>query len=101
MPLISGVPSDFTEYILTQAEEEGGSFNERCVVGASFLGSSSQYAEATAYFNNEGYHTPATALMMVDNALFKLVAGPNASIQTGNYPMPRNLTEMAWGQLTE
>uniref|UniRef100_A0A8C4GY08 ABC transporter domain-containing protein n=1 Tax=Dicentrarchus labrax TaxID=13489 RepID=A0A8C4GY08_DICLA len=87
--------SDFTDYILTQAEEEGGSFNERCVVGAAFRGRSSRYVEATAYFNNEGYHTPATALMMADNALFKLLAGPNASIQTGNYPMPRNLSEIA------
>uniref|UniRef100_A0A4W6GB51 ATP binding cassette subfamily A member 3 n=1 Tax=Lates calcarifer TaxID=8187 RepID=A0A4W6GB51_LATCA len=59
---------------------------------------SSLYAEATAYFNNEGYHTPATALMMVDNALFKLLAGPNASIQTGNYPMPRNMSEIAQSQ---
>uniref|UniRef100_A0A672IQI6 ABC transporter domain-containing protein n=1 Tax=Salarias fasciatus TaxID=181472 RepID=A0A672IQI6_SALFA len=81
--------------------EEGGSFNERCVVGAAFRGSSRQYKEATAYFNNEGYHTPATALMMVDNALFKLVAGPNASIETGNYPMPRNLSEAARSQLSE
>uniref|UniRef100_A0A665VH83 ABC transporter domain-containing protein n=1 Tax=Echeneis naucrates TaxID=173247 RepID=A0A665VH83_ECHNA len=93
------LPSDFTDYILTQAAEEGGRFNERCVVGAAFRGS--LYAEATAYFNNEGYHTPATALMMVDNALFKLLAGPNASIQTGNYPMPRNVSEVAQSQLTE
>ncbi|KAM3864274.1 phospholipid-transporting ATPase ABCA3 [Diretmus argenteus] len=93
--------SDFTDYILTQAEEEGGAFNERCVVGAAFRGSSSHFAEATAYFNNEGYHTPATALMMLDNALFRLLAGPNASIQTGNYPMPRNLSENAQSQLTE
>ncbi|XP_029015057.1 phospholipid-transporting ATPase ABCA3 [Betta splendens] len=92
--------TDFTDYVLTQAGEEGGSFNERCVVGAAFRGSS-QYAEATAYFNNQGYHTTATALMMVDNALFKLLAGPNASIQTGNYPMPRNLSEIAQSQMTE
>uniref|UniRef100_A0A8D0D6S7 ATP binding cassette subfamily A member 3 n=1 Tax=Sander lucioperca TaxID=283035 RepID=A0A8D0D6S7_SANLU len=92
---------DFTDFILTQAEEEGGSFNERCVVGAAFRGSSSRFAEATAYFNNEGYHTPATSLMLVDNALFKLLAGPNASIQTGNYPMPRNLSEIARSQLNE
>uniref|UniRef100_A0A671YN55 ATP binding cassette subfamily A member 3 n=1 Tax=Sparus aurata TaxID=8175 RepID=A0A671YN55_SPAAU len=93
---ITGKPSE-----RHRAEEEGGSFNERCVVGAAFRGSSSQYAEATAYFNNEGYHTPATALMMVDNALWKLLAGPNASIETSNYPMPRNLSEMARSRLTE
>ena len=93
-------PSDFTDYVLTQAEEEGGSFNERCVVGAAFRGSS-KYTEVTAYFNNAGYHTPATALMLVDNALFKHLAGPNASIQTGNYPMPRNMSETAQSQLRE
>ncbi|MEQ2179314.1 hypothetical protein GOODEAATRI_023441 [Goodea atripinnis] len=92
---------NITDYVLTNAKAEGGSFNERCVVGAAFLGRTSQYSEATAYFNNQGYHTPATALMMVDNALFKVLAGPNASILTGNYPMPRNLSEAARSQLTE
>uniref|UniRef100_A0A4W6GA54 ATP binding cassette subfamily A member 3 n=1 Tax=Lates calcarifer TaxID=8187 RepID=A0A4W6GA54_LATCA len=91
---ITGKHSETGTWLDSLAEEEGGSFNERCVVGAAFRGSSSLYAEATAYFNNEGYHTPATALMMVDNALFKLLAGPNASIQTGNYPMPRNMSEI-------
>uniref|UniRef100_A0A668T429 ABC transporter domain-containing protein n=1 Tax=Oreochromis aureus TaxID=47969 RepID=A0A668T429_OREAU len=95
------LPIDYTDYILTQADEEGGSFNEHCVVGAVFRGSSNHFAEATAYFNNEGYHTPATALMLVDNALFKLIAGPNASIQAANYPMPRNLSECAQNQLSE
>ncbi|KAG7261800.1 hypothetical protein CRUP_037406, partial [Coryphaenoides rupestris] len=88
--------TDFTDYILTRAAEEGGAFNERCVVGAAF-----RRSEVTAYFNNEGYHTPGTALMLADNALFKLLAGPNASISTGNYPMPRNMSEVAMSQLTE
>lgn len=89
------------KYVLDQADKEGGSFNEQCVVGAAFRGKSRVYAEATAYFNNEGYHTPATALMMVDNALYKHLAGPNASIETGNYPMPRNPNETAMSKLTE
>uniref|UniRef100_A0A8C9ZR47 ATP binding cassette subfamily A member 3 n=1 Tax=Sander lucioperca TaxID=283035 RepID=A0A8C9ZR47_SANLU len=94
-PLASALANTYSSQLSAQLEEEGGSFNERCVVGAAFRGSSSRFAEATAYFNNEGYHTPATSLMLVDNALFKLLAGPNASIQTGNYPMPRNLSEIA------
>ncbi|XP_075880377.1 phospholipid-transporting ATPase ABCA3 [Nelusetta ayraudi] len=93
--------TDFTDYILEKARTEGGSFNEHCVVGASFRGSSDMFAEVTAYFNNDGYHTPATALMMADNALYKLLAGPNASIETSNYPMPRNVTETARSQLSE
>uniref|UniRef100_A0A4W5MWW6 ATP binding cassette subfamily A member 3 n=1 Tax=Hucho hucho TaxID=62062 RepID=A0A4W5MWW6_9TELE len=81
------------KYVLTKTEEEGGAFNERCVVGASFSGGTGKLAEVTAYFNNQGYHTAATALMMVDNTLFKMLAGPNASIMTGNMPMPRNVSE--------
>uniref|UniRef100_A0A6Q2ZBC5 ABC transporter domain-containing protein n=1 Tax=Esox lucius TaxID=8010 RepID=A0A6Q2ZBC5_ESOLU len=90
--------SDFTEYVLTKAEEEGGAFNERCVVGAAFRGSQGKFTEVTAYFNNQGYHTVATALMMVDNALFKLLAGPNASIATGNMPMPLGGEDEGKGQ---
>ncbi|XP_013865526.1 ATP-binding cassette sub-family A member 3 [Austrofundulus limnaeus] len=92
--------TDFMDYVLTQAKREGSSFNERCVVGAAFRGLA-QFSEVTAYFNNQGYHTLATALMMADNALFKLLAGPNASIETSNYPMPRNLSEAARSQFTE
>uniref|UniRef100_A0A674DHP3 ATP binding cassette subfamily A member 3 n=1 Tax=Salmo trutta TaxID=8032 RepID=A0A674DHP3_SALTR len=81
------------KYVLTKTEEEGGAFNERCVVGASFSSGTGKFVEVTAYFNNQGYHTAATALMMVDNTLFKMLAGPNASIMTGNMPMPRNISE--------
>uniref|UniRef100_A0A672ZRB1 ABC transporter domain-containing protein n=1 Tax=Sphaeramia orbicularis TaxID=375764 RepID=A0A672ZRB1_9TELE len=104
-PLASALAKTYSSQLPAQlaqlVEEEGGSFNERCVVGAAFRGRSKHFMEATAYFNNQGYHTPATALMMVDNALFKLLAGPNASIQTSNYPMPRNLSETAKSHLTE
>ncbi|CAL9693308.1 unnamed protein product [Knipowitschia caucasica] len=93
--------TDFIEYVLVNAKAEGGVFNENCLVGAAFQGKTSHYTEVTAYFNNEGYHTSTTALMMVDNALFRLVAGPNASIITNNNPMPRNMTEMAKSELRE
>uniref|UniRef100_A0A8C1V5P3 ATP binding cassette subfamily A member 3 n=1 Tax=Cyprinus carpio TaxID=7962 RepID=A0A8C1V5P3_CYPCA len=85
-------------YVLYNAVREGGAFNEHCVVGATFRSRSRKNTEVIGYFNNQGYHTPATALMLVDNALYKLLAGPNASIQTGNYPMPRNISETAQSQ---
>ncbi|XP_035254594.1 LOW QUALITY PROTEIN: ATP-binding cassette sub-family A member 3 [Anguilla anguilla] len=93
--------SDLPQYVLDMSEKEGGAFNERCVVGAAFRGRSRSFAEATAYFNNQGYHTPATALLLLDNALYRMLAGPNASIQAGNAPMPRNVSETARSQLTE
>lgn len=86
--------------MLKNAEEEGGAFNEHCVVGVAFRGKTSKFAEATAYFNNQGYHTPATALLLLDNALYRMLAGPNASIHASNDPMPRNLSEAAQSQLS-
>lgn len=55
----------------------------------------------TALFNNQAYHSPATALMLADNAIFRVLAGPNASITVTNYPQPRNITEKAKDQLME
>uniref|UniRef100_A0A8C2IU51 ATP binding cassette subfamily A member 3 n=1 Tax=Cyprinus carpio TaxID=7962 RepID=A0A8C2IU51_CYPCA len=95
------LPSQNAIYVLYNAVREGGAFNEHCVVGATFRSRSRKNTEVIGYFNNQGYHTPATALMLVDNALYKLLAGPNASIQTGNYPMPRNISETAQSQLSE
>uniref|UniRef100_A0A8C2JZG5 ATP-binding cassette, sub-family A (ABC1), member 3b n=1 Tax=Cyprinus carpio TaxID=7962 RepID=A0A8C2JZG5_CYPCA len=92
-PNLSFFLSDLSEYVLYNAMREGGAFNEHCVVGATFRSRSRKNTEVIGYFNNQGYHTPATALMLVDNALYKLLAGPDASIQTGNYPLPRNMSE--------
>uniref|UniRef100_A0A4W4H932 ABC transporter domain-containing protein n=1 Tax=Electrophorus electricus TaxID=8005 RepID=A0A4W4H932_ELEEL len=92
---------DFSEYVLYNSKREGGAFNEHCVVGAAFRGRTGKFAELTGYFNNQGYHTSATALMLVNNALYRLLAGPNASIQAGNKPMPRNMSETAQSQLSE
>ncbi|XP_061079781.1 phospholipid-transporting ATPase ABCA3 [Conger conger] len=94
--------SDLPQYVLRASQEEGGAFNEHCVVGVAFRGHrSGSFAEATAYFNNQGYHTPATALLLLDNALYRMLAGPHASIQAGNAPMPRNASETAHSELTE
>ncbi|XP_055050856.2 phospholipid-transporting ATPase ABCA3 [Misgurnus anguillicaudatus] len=92
--------TDFSDYVLYNSMREGGAFNERCVVGAA-LSKSRTHTEMIGYFNNQGYHTSATALMLIDNALYKQLAGPNASILTGNYPMPRNMSENAQSQLSE
>ncbi|TSK87603.1 ATP-binding cassette sub-family A member 3 [Bagarius yarrelli] len=93
--------TDFSEYVLNNAVKKGGAFNEQCVVGAGFRGQTDKFAEIIGYFNNQGYHTPATALMLVDNALYRLLAGPKASIQIENNPMPRNMSESAQSQLSE
>nr|XP_033770036.1 ATP-binding cassette sub-family A member 3 [Geotrypetes seraphini]XP_033770037.1 ATP-binding cassette sub-family A member 3 [Geotrypetes seraphini]XP_033770038.1 ATP-binding cassette sub-family A member 3 [Geotrypetes seraphini] len=94
------VLGDLEKYLIMQISEEGGAFNEHCVVAASFEEMWNK-ATITALFNNQAFHSSATALMLADNALFKLVAGPNASITATNYPQPRNMKETARDQLME
>lgn len=55
----------------------------------------------TALFNNQAYHSPATALAIVDNLLFKLLCGPRASIEISNYPQPRSTLQVAKDQFNE
>uniref|UniRef100_A0A8C0IS39 ATP binding cassette subfamily A member 3 n=1 Tax=Chelonoidis abingdonii TaxID=106734 RepID=A0A8C0IS39_CHEAB len=86
------VLGDLEEYLISRAAEEGGTFNERYIAAASFKEVKNRTV-VTALFNNQAYHASATALMLADNALFRLLAGPNASITVTNYPQPRNITE--------
>ncbi|XP_077172968.1 phospholipid-transporting ATPase ABCA3 [Paroedura picta] len=94
------VTSDLQEFLISQAAEEGGAFNEHCVAAASFQEDENQ-TWVTAFFNNQAYHASATALLLADNALLKLLVGPNASITVANFPQPRNVTETAKDQLME
>ncbi|XP_076997705.1 phospholipid-transporting ATPase ABCA3-like [Tamandua tetradactyla] len=43
----------------------------------------------TVLFNNEAYHSPSVSLAMLDNILFLLLSGPNASLTVFNKPQPR------------
>ncbi|XP_029433384.1 ATP-binding cassette sub-family A member 3 [Rhinatrema bivittatum] len=94
------VQGDLEKYLIMRASEEGGAFNERCVVAASFEEIQNEVI-ITALFNNQAYHSAATALMLADNTLLKIVAGPNASISATNFPQLRNTTETAKDQLME
>ncbi|KAL7979133.1 hypothetical protein Chor_015157 [Crotalus horridus] len=94
------VVGNLEEYLISRASEEAGAFNEYHIAAASFQETSKQM-EVTALFNNQAFHSPATALLLVDNALLRLIAGPNASITVANYPQPRNMTETAKDQLME
>ncbi|XP_053132329.1 phospholipid-transporting ATPase ABCA3 [Hemicordylus capensis] len=94
------VVGDLQEYLISCAAEEGGSFNEHYIAAASFKETEGQVL-VRALFNNQAYHASAAALMLADNALLKLLVGPNASITVSNYPQPRNVTETAKDQLME
>ncbi|XP_053550667.1 phospholipid-transporting ATPase ABCA3 [Bombina bombina] len=94
------VLENLDDYLLEQASEEGGLFAEHCVCAAELFTYGSRI-NVKARFNNQAFHAAATALSLVDNALFRMVAGPEASISVTNYPQPRNTTETAKDQLLE
>lgn len=79
---------------------EGGGFNERCLVAASFR-DVGERTVITTLFNNQAYHSPATALAIVDNLLFKMLCGPGASLTVSNYPQPRSSLQAAKDQFSE
>lgn len=93
-------PGDLEEFLVFRASVEGGGFNERCLVATSFRDVGEQTV-VTALFNNQAYHSPATALAIVDNILFKLLCGPRASIVVSNYPQPRSALQAAKDQFNE
>ncbi|XP_041062157.1 phospholipid-transporting ATPase ABCA3 [Carcharodon carcharias] len=95
------IEGDIIDYLLNSSIKEGATFNEQCLVAADFHDTPTSQTRIRILFNNLGYHTSATSLMLVDNALFKMLVGPSASISTTNYPQPRNITEQAIDQLNE
>ncbi|XP_062036152.1 phospholipid-transporting ATPase ABCA3 isoform X2 [Lepus europaeus] len=94
------VLGDLEEFLIFRASVEGGGFNERCLVATSF-GDAGEHTVVTALFNNQAYHSPATALAVVDNLLFQLLCGPRASIVVSNYPQPRSALQAAKDQFSE
>ncbi|KAF0881251.1 ABCA3 protein, partial [Crocuta crocuta] len=94
------VLGDLEEFLIFRASVEGGGFNERCLVAVSFR-DVGERTVVTALFNNQAYHSPATALAVVDNLLFKLLCGPRASIVVSNYPQPRSALQAAKDQFAE
>ncbi|KAM8780116.1 phospholipid-transporting ATPase ABCA3 isoform 1-T3 [Rhynchonycteris naso] len=94
------VLGDLEEFLIFRASVEGGGFNERCLVAVSFR-DVGERTVVTALFNNQAYHSPATALAIVDNLLFKMLCGPQASITVSNYPQPRSTLQAAKDQFNE
>ncbi|XP_075384227.1 phospholipid-transporting ATPase ABCA3-like [Tenrec ecaudatus] len=58
-----------------------------CIIALS-IDVNENRTELTALFNNEAYHSPPTALTVLNNILFKSLSGPEASLTVFNKPQP-------------
>ncbi|XP_069859783.1 ATP-binding cassette sub-family A member 17-like isoform X1 [Dipodomys merriami] len=88
------IPDPIEEFLLRKAKEEPENFDRLYVVAASFEVKDNATI-VTALFNNQAYHSPAVALALVDNLLFRLLSGASASITTSNYPQPQTEEELS------
>lgn len=82
------------DFLLKKAKEAPEDFDKLYVVAASFE-DVNNHTTVKALFNNQAYHSPSIALALVDNFLFKLLSGTNASITTTNYPQPQTAEELS------
>ena len=55
--------------------------------------SKNSLVNATAWFNNQAYHSVAVALAAVENAVLRSVLGDNVTLTTINHPLPRTVQE--------
>nr|KAF6439582.1 hypothetical protein HJG63_000031 [Rousettus aegyptiacus] len=92
--------SSVEAFLLNKSEEEPENFDQNYLVPASFE-DMKNHTIVTALFNNQAYHSPALALALVDNVLFKLLAGAGASITVFNHPQPQSIVEISESVLYE
>ncbi|KAM4813631.1 LOW QUALITY PROTEIN: ATP-binding cassette sub-family A member 17-like [Urocitellus parryii] len=88
------IPGPVEEFLLKKAEAEPEDFNRLYVVAASFE-DIDNHTIVRGLFNNQAYHSPALALTLVDNYLFKLLSGARASITVSNHPQPQTAMEFS------
>uniref|UniRef100_A0A7N4V510 ABC transporter domain-containing protein n=1 Tax=Sarcophilus harrisii TaxID=9305 RepID=A0A7N4V510_SARHA len=82
------VTGNLDKELLSKAKENEN-FDNYYLIAFSFK----QYGNhtlITAFFNNQAFHTPSIVVSVIDNILFKLLSGPQASITVFNHPQPRS-----------
>lgn len=82
-------------YLLREAEEDLPKFNMHNMIAASFSNNkrNENQTRIISYFNNQAYHSPAIALLEVDNTILKYYTNDNYSFSVTNHPLPRTLEE--------
>ncbi|XP_042906076.1 phospholipid-transporting ATPase ABCA3 [Parasteatoda tepidariorum] len=94
------VNKSMTEYLLSKGKEDIGKYNMHNMIGAKFE-KSGQKAIITSLFNNKAYHTPAIALLEIENALLKYFTNESYTFSVTNFPMPRTIGEKLMQEQTQ
>ena len=93
---------NITEYLLMEGRNSIGSYNLKYMIGAYFNPVDSSNLTATAYFNDQAFHSPAISLHALSVSLLRYITNnTNYFISVVNHPLPRTEHEKVKDQLTE
>ncbi|XP_022089306.1 ATP-binding cassette sub-family A member 3-like [Acanthaster planci] len=81
-------------YLIDIGSKQLVTFNRKNLAAAVFA-EEKQKIMATAFFNDQPYHTPAAALSAIDNALLRYYLKGEHVVTTVNHPLPRTFHEKA------
>ena len=81
---------DIIKYLLMEGRDSIGSYNLRFMTGAYFNPVDNSSFTATAFFNDQAFHSPAISLLTLANALLRYVTNnTNYFLHVINHPLPR------------
>lgn len=89
------------EYLIHEAERSISAYNSKYLIAADFTNKSDE-TSATAFFNNQGFHTPGITLNALDTAIMKYATNNSeVTISTVNHPLPRTVKEQVQDQFMQ
>ncbi|XP_038067464.1 ATP-binding cassette sub-family A member 3-like [Patiria miniata] len=86
--------TSLVDYLIDIGGKRLVTFNRENLAAAVFS-EDQQKIVATAFFNDQPYHTPPASLSAIDNALMKHYLKGEHMVTTINYPLPRTVHEKA------
>lgn len=85
--------SNINDYLFQQGKDGIGYYNLHYLIGASFENKTNR-VKATAYFNDQSYHSSAISIATMFNSVIKYVMGSNKyTLSAINAPLPRTQTQ--------
>ena len=93
---------NMTKFLLMEGREEIGTYNLKYMIGAYFQPINEKLLKATAYFNDQAFHTPAIAVHALANSVLQYITNSTKySLNVINHPLPRTEHQKATDLLTE
>lgn len=93
---------DMIKFLLMEGRDEIGTYNLKYMIGAYFQPVNFSFIDATAYFNDQAFHSPAIAMQALVNSVLRYITNNTySSVNVINHPLPRTEHEKVIDEMTE